>query len=379
MLKERLAHLSASEKQKLYKEAARLRKQNRGKASYVAPEADESGRIRMRQQESLDSWVLKVLDLEKEAILSRTPAETGQVVSVGPKTCIVRIEAKPCETEQLENSETQVEDVECLLEGFRVAAGDQVGIAKVGDVNLLATIVPRLTKLSRPDPDNANLERVIVANVDVVVIVVSVVAPPLHPRLIDRYLIAIQNGGAQPLICVNKVDLLSDPQTRSEELDKLVPYQKIGVQVVPCSSETKEGLDELRTALKGKLCAFVGHSGVGKSSLMNAMHPELGLATGAVSEGYGRGTHTTTASKLCDLGNGLRVIDTPGIRSFGLWDVSLDELRLFFPEFDDAGCKYRNCSHTHEPNCGVKPAVESGVISEARYDTYLRLLEGMED
>ncbi len=260
------------------------------------------------------------------------------------------------------------------LGGQRAAVGDEVeiGLAKDGETWKLHKILPRKTQLSRPDVGNANEERVIVANVDTVVIVVSVVSPPLHPRLIDRYLIAIQRGGALPVICVNKLDLLED----ESELEVLEPYISLGVPIVRCSTQTARGIEEIRTLLQGKVAAFVGHSGVGKSSVMNALYPHLDRDTGDVSEVYGRGTHTTTASHLFELPGGTRLIDTPGIRSFGLWKMSGEELKWYFPEFQGLSCKFRDCSHTHEPSCGVREAAESGAIHAVRYDTYLRLLKG---
>jgi ribosome biogenesis GTPase len=200
-------------------------------------------------------------------------------------------------------------------------------------------------------------------------IVVSVVSPPLHPRLIDRYLIAIQNGGAKPLICVNKIDLLED-QT---ELKVLEPYRKIGIPVIQCSTRDEIGIDEVRDLLQGQMVVFVGHSGVGKSSLINAFAPELNLVTGGVSEGYGRGTHTTTVSSLHRLPHDTTLVDTPGIRSFGLWSVTQNEIERSFPEFVGLQCKFNDCTHTKEPGCGVLAAVERGDISSDRYSTFLRL------
>ena len=128
--------------------------------------------------------------------------------------------------------------------------------------------------------------------------------------------------------------------------------------------------------VRGRVCAFVGHSGVGKSSLINALHPDVSAREGDVSEAHGRGTHTTTASTLYELRDGTRVIDTPGIRSFGLWKINAEELRWYFPEFDAlrASCRFGDCTHSHEPGCGVRAGVESGQIAAARYDTYLRML-----
>jgi ribosome biogenesis GTPase len=262
------------------------------------------------------------------------------------------------------------------LAGQRVAVGDEVtiGLSEDRETWQLVTIGERRTKLSRPDVGNANLERVVVANVDVVCLVVAVVAPPLHPRIIDRYLIAIEKGGAAPILCVNKVDLLDERS--GDELAKLDPYRALNVPIYSCSTKTGDGIEDVRAALHGKTAAFVGHSGVGKSSLMNALYPGLDLDTGAVSEGYGRGTHTTSASSLHDFPGGTRLIDTPGIRSFGIGKLTPQELQWHFPEFEQVNCKFRDCSHDHEPNCGVREAARSGAIHPARYDTYLRLLKG---
>ena len=249
-----------------------------------------------------------------------------------------------------------------------VAIGDQVLFSAVR--RRVEEVLPRRTVLSRTDPHNPRMERVIAANIDIVVNVVSLKTPPLRPGLIDRYLIATAKSGAQPLLCINKIDLLADPS----ELESLRPYEALGMAIMLCSAATGTGLAELGQALAGKLCVFAGHSGVGKSSLLNALHPELHLATGSVSAANEKGRHTTTSSALYQLSNGATVIDTPGIREFGLWDVSHSDLRRYFHEFDGRGCPFSDCTHTHEPGCGVKAAVGSGAISDARYQSYLRIL-----
>jgi ribosome biogenesis GTPase len=255
-----------------------------------------------------------------------------------------------------------------------LAVGDRI---IVGDDSRVAEILPRRSVLARPDPLNKHLQRLIAANIDVVIHVVSVKAPPLRPRLIDRYLIAIQRGGAQAAICVNKVDLL-EPDERVAELEKVATYRDLGVPVVPTSTKTGEGLNTLRELVQGKTAALVGHSGVGKSSILNAIDKELQLATNELHR-RGTGRHTTTASTLYDFGDGTYLIDTPGIREFGLWDLDRESLRDYFPEFSEPAesCKFNDCTHTHEPGCEVKERVESGTLNRARYDTYLRLYEDL--
>ena len=257
-----------------------------------------------------------------------------------------------------------------------LAVGDRV-IAEPIEPSLwrLEEILPRRTVLSRPDPLNPRVERLIAANIDLVVNVASIRNPPLRPRLIDRFLIAAQRGGAQPAICVNKIDLAAD---REDALAPLRVYADLQIPVVACSTKTGEGIDALRALLRGRTSALVGHSGVGKSSILNALDATLGLATADVHK-KGTGRHTTTSSTLFDLGDDTYVIDTPGIREFGLWDLTPESLRESFAEFQEAAewCRFNDCTHLHEPDCEVKRRVEGGQIHPARYDTYVRLAEDL--
>jgi ribosome biogenesis GTPase len=284
---------------------------------------------------------------------------------------------------------------ECFLPA-RIAAAQHSGIA-VGDRVLffekddgslmIHSVEPRSTFLARPDPHNVIKERVIAANIDYVVNVVSVKSPPLRPRLIDRYLIATMRGGATPVICVNKVDLLSGAELEAE-LAELDVYRDLGLRVVQCSAESAEGLDALHETIAGGMSVFVGHSGVGKSSILKALVDRLkighidseSIRTAGVSKARGTGRHTTRMSTLFDLGNGTTIIDTPGIREFGLWSMDAETLRGYFQEFDDytGACHFNDCTHTHEPRCAIKEAVDAGELSGARYETYLRLVDEME-
>ena len=255
-----------------------------------------------------------------------------------------------------------------------LAVGDRVDIGEEGDHWRVRAVLPRHSVLARPDPLHAHRQRLIAANVDVVIHVVSVKAPPLRPRLIDRFLIAIQRGGAQPVLCVNKIDLL-DAEEREAELAKLAPYLELDVPIIGCSTVTGEGLDALREVVQGRMSALVGHSGVGKSSILNALDASLQLATNTLNTRRGTGRHTTSASTLYDFGGGTYLIDTPGIREFGLWDLDRDSLRDYFPEFTEPSesCRFTNCTHVHEPDCEVKERVEREELNAARYETYVRL------
>jgi ribosome biogenesis GTPase / thiamine phosphate phosphatase len=283
---------------------------------------------------------------------------------------------------------------ECFLPA-RLAAAQHSGIA-VGDRVLffakpdgslmIHSVEPRRTFLARPDPHNVLKQRVIAANIDHVVNVVSVKSPPLRPRLIDRYLIAITAGGAEPVVCVNKVDLLSGEELELE-LSELDVYRGLGLKVVRCSAGTGEGLDELHRTIAGGVSVFVGHSGVGKSSILKALVERLeighidsdAIRTAGVSKARGTGRHTTRMSTLFDLGHGTRIIDTPGIRELGLWNMDEETLRGYFPEFEElaAACRFNDCTHTHEPDCAVKAAVDDDELPPARFETYLRLVDEM--
>lgn len=377
ILEKKLASLDSNERNKLLKRAAHMRRlaqktnNTRPRRAYLRlAEDDEPAEIGNRQpQASLHDWVLKLLEMEEPAAVVTVAAQpVGTVIAIGPRSAEVVLDGNvlTCLLSK-ELAESQQTDL---------AVGDLVEVARRGqDTAIIESVRPRRSKLSRPDPGKSALERVVVANVDVVAVVVSVVSPPLHPRLIDRYLIAIRRGGAEAVICVNKIDLV-EPEVLEQELEVLKPYESLGVPIVRCSASLGAGRDELRAQLAGKVSAFVGHSGVGKSSLLNSLKPDLDLVVGSVSEGYGRGTHTTTRSTMWDLGDDTRIIDTPGVRSFGLWKIKAEELPWYFPEFATVGrCKFRDCGHTHEPQCAVKAAVEVGEISRDRFDTYLRILE----
>jgi ribosome biogenesis GTPase len=258
-----------------------------------------------------------------------------------------------------------------------LAVGDEVHVERRDDSHRVTAVLPRRSLLARADPHLAQRRRAIAANVDIVVVVVAAEAPPLHPRLIDRYLVAVEHSGARPVLVVNKMDLLAEDR-QHELLARLQPYRALGMPVLPCSVERGEGIDKVRIALSGSTCVFVGQSGVGKSSLLNALDGDAAARVGAVRDRDGRGRHTTTSSALYELAGGIRVIDTPGIRRFSVEDDDPAAIAAGFTEFTPLAdrCRYRDCTHVHEPGCAVRRAVEDGAITRSRYESYVKLLGG---
>ncbi|HXG11568.1 MAG TPA: ribosome small subunit-dependent GTPase A [Gemmataceae bacterium] len=256
-----------------------------------------------------------------------------------------------------------------------VATGDHVWIRPaLGDEGVIERIEPRHGVLARW---SRGREQVIVANVDQVVIVVSLVEPELKPHLIDRYLASAEQGGIAPIICLNKADLV--PPEPYQPLIGL--YSQLGIPTLLTSAATGLGIDRLRERLLGRQTVFTGQSGVGKSSLLNAIQPGLGLRVREVSAATHKGRHTTTTAELIRLESGGWVVDTPGIRQFQLWDILPEEIEGFFAEFRPFVplCAYPDCTHTHEDRCAIKRAVKRRLISASRYLSYLGLFQGTAD
>ena len=261
-----------------------------------------------------------------------------------------------------------------------VAVGDLVQFVDTGHgAGLITEVLPRKSKLVRrsavPMPTAHPFEQIIVANVDQVVPIFSVAQPPPKWNLLDRYLTSAESLDLFSLICITKLDLVGQDARLQAELDV---YRQIGYRVLLTSTVTGEGIEELRRALQGRISVFVGKSGVGKTSLLNTMQPGLGLRVNAVNQVTGKGKHTTTNLEMFPLENGGSVVDTPGMREFGLWEMDESDLALFFPEMRPfvGRCKFGlDCSHDNEPGCAIRKAVAEGKIAPRRYATFQRLRE----
>lgn len=383
-----LAALDSSERRDLYKLAARRRQELQSKTGGRKP----GPRLIMRDPEDLETAgnsgfsqtsapgrKLPTLEeilhglLKQRVSHGQTPSGTQpRVVGIGPGICQVETAEgiKECRLHH---------DLRCQQQ-TALAVGDLVELA--GD--RIRRVLPRHNRLSRPEPGNPHRERVMAANIDLAVIVVSCLRPALHPGLIDRILVMLEERHIPALICVNKIDLCATSEEREIELARLTPFKDLGIGVFPVSASRGDGIEELREAMSEKIGVFLGHSGVGKSSLINALsgviEPKtiepVEVRTGAVRASDGRGRHTTTGSWLHRLPHRLAVIDTPGVREFGLSDVTPENLADLFPEFRrfSSGCRFRDCCHLEEPDCAIREAVRDERISRQRYQRYRRIL-----
>jgi ribosome biogenesis GTPase len=259
-----------------------------------------------------------------------------------------------------------------------VAVGDHVGFEWLEDEKggIITSIKERSNYIIRKSSNLAKEYQLLAANVDLAWLMISMTHPRTLTPFIDRFLVSTEAYRIPVIILFNKTDLYGSAEKDEMEHLKSV-YSDIGYHCMQMSLQTREGVKEVKEEMCGKVNVISGNSGVGKSTLINVLDPAIRLKIGDVSEVHKTGKHTTTFAEMFELSSGIRIIDTPGIRGFGTIDIERDELSHFFPEIFRASklCKYHNCMHLHEPECGVKAGVEDGSISEFRYINYLMMME----
>lgn len=265
---------------------------------------------------------------------------------------------------------------ECKAKGIfrkdkkKPLVGDDVTIEAISQeekTGNVTEILPRKNVLIRPA----------VANIDQALVIFAIARPKPNLNLLDRFLITMKHQGVSAVICFNKQDISDEKERRT----LLEAYEKSGNQILFASAYTQEGIEQIRTLLHGKTTAVAGPSGVGKSSIINILQPKAGMETGSISKKIDRGRHTTRHSELIALEDGTYIMDTPGFSSLYLQDLEKEDLKNYFAEFDlyEKECRFQGCMHIHEPDCGVKKALEEGKISRIRYENYVELFQELRE
>lgn len=281
--------------------------------------------------------------------------------------------------------------IECRIKGkFRMKGIKSTNPIAVGDVvdyeieesndkitGVINSIQERKNYIVRKSVNLSKQTHIIASNIDIVFLLVTINNPPTTTSFIDRFLVTAEAYKIQAVLVFNKIDTF-DEATLDEQLFLQYTYEQIGYKCLRVSAKENKGLEEIKSLMKDKVSMFSGHSGVGKSTLVNALEPSLNLKTKQISESHSQGQHTTTFAEMFDLAFGAKIIDTPGIRGFGVVDMELAEISGYFPEFFKLKeqCKFNNCLHKEEPKCAIKQALENDEIAWSRYNSYLKLLEG---
>lgn len=264
-----------------------------------------------------------------------------------------------------------------------VAVGDSVIFEPEDEekkIGMISGVKDRHNYMVRVSPHNKNQKHIIAANIDLALLITTITGPRTSTGFIDRFLITAEAYHIPSILVINKTDLLKERQ--KEVLERWTEiYTTAGYVTMPVIAREPTSLTGLKQQLKDKTTLFSGHSGVGKSTLINSLVPALNLRTSALSGWSSKGQHTTTFAEMFDLQGGGRIIDTPGVKEFGLVDIDKNELAQYFPEFRSwmSQCKFNNCKHYNEPGCAVKQAVDNGIISEERYMDYLAISDSIQD
>ncbi|NHM00736.1 ribosome small subunit-dependent GTPase A [Flavobacterium difficile] len=265
-----------------------------------------------------------------------------------------------------------------------IAVGDVVDFdldETVDEVNgIITNIHDRKNYIVRKSVNLSKQTHIIASNIDIGFLIVTINNPITTTSFIDRFLVTAKAYGIEAILIFNKIDTF-DEATLDEQLYLQHTYEQIGYKCLRVSATDNKGVSELMDLMKGKVSMFSGHSGVGKSTLVNAIEPTLNLKTKEISNTHSQGQHTTTFAEMFDLSHDIRIIDTPGIRGFGMVDMEKQEVSDYFPEFFvlKEDCKFNNCLHKEEPHCAVKKALDEDKIAWSRYQSYLKILEGDEE
>ncbi|HYC52511.1 MAG TPA: ribosome small subunit-dependent GTPase A [Gemmatimonadaceae bacterium] len=288
---------------------------------------------------------------------------------------VMRGRLKKVDTGRRADGSIRRDTVAAAAERIKLAVGDNVMLEReqTDHAWAIAQILPRTSRLARRAPGGGRGERIIVANVDQVIVMFAAAKPEPHPRMLDRFLVIAGANDLAARIIINKVELVGEDAARS----RFAPYEKAGYPVHYTSVKQHLGIEAVAAELHGRNSVVTGPSGVGKSSLLNELFPGLGLRVAEVSESVNKGRHTTVGAFLHRLPGpgGGAVLDTPGLREIGLWEFPIEELDACYPELRGfrEECRFADCAHTVEPGCAVREAVKDGQVSETRYDSYLRL------
>ena len=335
---------------------------------------DELDRRKGILEKSQESFDVNLTAADWQKMADETPYQLGKVIDVSRGLIGTEVDGQRliCEVRGILTAEgTGYTNI--------VAVGDRTLVEQLADNRgLMHKVLPRRSGLARMDSFQTYLKQIIAANIDQMLIVAAWRDPHIWFQMVDEYLIGAARNNLEVAICINKVDLADDFQEVEETLR---PYQNLGYTVILASAEQAVGIEAASQFLQGKTTVFAGLSGVGKSSLLNAIQPGLQLRTGIVSDLKSReGRHTTTQAMMIPLAMGGDVVDTPGIKDMGVSGLHPDELILFYPDLEAClgQCKFNNCTHSHEPGCAVQAAVENGRLAPWRLKNYVNLFERLD-
>ncbi|MEZ4795624.1 MAG: ribosome small subunit-dependent GTPase A [Flavobacteriaceae bacterium] len=283
---------------------------------------------------------------------------------------------------------------ECRIKGkFRIKGIKSTNPIAVGDIvdfeletkndevtGIIHRIQERKNYVIRKSVNLSKQTHIIASNVDQIFLIITINNPPTFTSFIDRFLVSAEAYSIKTILLFNKIDTYDD-DTLLEVKYLAALYRKIGYECIGISAKTGKNIDKVKQQMNDKVSIFTGHSGVGKSTLINIIEPELDLKTKEISEQHQQGQHTTTFAEMFDLSFGAKIIDTPGIKGFGIVDIEKEEVGDYFPEFFELKqhCKFNNCLHIHEPQCAVKEALDNDEIAYSRYRSYLQILEGEDE